>query len=127
MIRRLLLAGVLAVCSLSVQFGFVGDIDAQWASNPSRDLFGENMGDFIMIQWSGHQGAALYNMYGSTSPDGPWTLLLSTPDMRGGAKVDRTPDARLMDLCYKVEATNASGAVIRVYQPICVPKYRGKE
>ena len=123
--RQILLAVVFAFCFLSGQFGLVGVSVAQWASNPSRDLFGENMGDFIMIQWSGHQGAALYHMYGSTSQDGPWTLLLSTPDMRGGAKVDRTPDARLMDLCYKVEATDASGAVIRVYQPICVPKYTG--
>jgi hypothetical protein len=47
--------------------------------------------------------------------------------MKGGAKVDRTPEARLKDLCYRVEATDESGAVIRVYQPICVPKYTGKQ
>ena len=43
-----------------------------------------------------------------------------------GAKVDYTPDARLMDVCYRVEATDATGVVIRVYGPICVPKYTGK-
>jgi len=58
MIRRLLSAGVLAVCSLSVQFGFVGVSDAQWASNTAGDLFGDNMGDFIMIQWEAQDGAA---------------------------------------------------------------------
>jgi hypothetical protein len=28
-----------------------------------------------------------------------------------------------MTLCYKVEAQNATGTVIKTYEPICVPKY----
>ncbi|HEX9271073.1 MAG TPA: hypothetical protein VGA01_02545 [Candidatus Binatia bacterium] len=40
-----------------------------------------------------------------------------------GSKIDQTPDARKTDLCYKVEAINTLGQVIRIYQPMCVPKF----
>jgi len=123
--KRFLLAVSLATCFLSVQLGFVRHGDAQWSSNSARDLFGENMGDSITIQWTTQEGAAQYFVYQSTSSAGPWTVSFSVSDMRGGAKVIYTPDARLMDLCYKVEATDATGAVIKVYEPICVPKYAG--
>ena len=40
-----------------------------------------------------------------------------------GPKIDDTPEARLMDLCYKVEAINELGRAIRIYEPMCVPKF----
>jgi hypothetical protein len=123
--RQILSAFVFVLCFMSAQFGFVPLSDAQSAINPQKDLFGENMGDFIMMQWSAQNGAAEYFVYTSTSSEGPWALLFGVSDMSGGAKVHRTPEARLVDLCYKVEATDATGVVIRAYQPICVPKYTG--
>jgi hypothetical protein len=97
--------------------------NAQWASNASRDLFGENLGDFIILQWTGENAAADYVVYEADSRNGPWIVSFSVADMRGGAKVVRTPDARVKDLCFKVEATDATKKVIRIYQPICVPKF----
>ena len=123
--KHLLSLIALMFAFVSIQIGFALTASAQWASNASGDLFGENMGNFIMIQWEAQYRAARYLMYGATALSGPWTLLLTTPDMKGGAKIDQTPDARLVDLCYKVEATVENGTVIRVYQPICVPKYAG--
>jgi hypothetical protein len=96
---------------------------AQWASNTSKDLFGDNEGDYIVLQWDDADGAAQYYVYTSTSLTGPWTLSFSLGDNLGGAKVDYTPDARLRDVCYKLEATDANGAAIKVYEPICVPKF----
>jgi hypothetical protein len=48
----------------------------------------------------------------------------------GNSKGDLTgsnSDARLMGLCYKVEALNARGKVVRKYEPICVPKFVEKQ
>jgi hypothetical protein len=89
-------------------------------------LFGENMGDFIILQWSLNDSATEYFVYRSTSPNGPseQTGMFSQGAARtGGAKVHETPDARLMDLCFKVEAIDAKGLVIEFYEPICVPKF----
>ncbi len=41
--------------------------------------------------------------------------------------MDVTPDARLKDLCYKVEAIDVKGNVIRRYEPVCVPKFVGRK
>lgn len=44
-----------------------------------------------------------------------------------GSKIDDTPLVRLADICYKVEAVDANGLVIRTYQPMCVPKFVQKQ
>ncbi len=96
------------------------------ARNAQGDLYGENLGDQIVLDWDLHDGATGYLLYRSTSLAGPWEQrgsIRESAARTGGARVDVTPDARLMDLCYKVEAINPVGHVIRVYQPICVPKF----
>jgi hypothetical protein len=97
-----------------------------WASNAQRTLYGENAGDFIILQWTLNDDAAEYRTYRSMSLAGPWEQVLRTSQgaaATGGAKVDDTPDGRLMDLCYKVEAIDFKGLVIEFYEPICVPKF----
>ena len=101
--------------------------EAQVAMNPQGDLLGENMGDNIAFNWADEDGAVQYIVYKSLSITGPWQELGRTADVGiGGAKVDVTPDARLKDLCYKIEAIDAKGNVIRKYEPMCVPKFAGK-
>jgi hypothetical protein len=119
-----LLLGVLFVGALS--FLTPTHSHAQAARNPQKTLYGENMGDFIILQWVLNDNATEYFVYRSTSANGPWnqTGRFSQGAARtGGAKVDYTPDARLMDLCYKVEAIDAGGLVVEYYDPICVPKF----
>jgi hypothetical protein len=99
---------------------------AQGASNAADDLTGENMGGAIYLWWSEEPAATQYVLYRSTSQNGPWQQLGtidSDISLTGGPKVDRTADARLMTLCYKLEALDAAGRVVRTYQPMCVPKY----
>ena len=96
------------------------------ARNARGDLWGENQGDQIVFNWAYHTGASEYIVYRAMSVTGPWQELGRMSDAvarTSGAKIDDTPDARLMDLCYKVEAIDASGQVIRIYQPMCVPKF----
>jgi hypothetical protein len=98
----------------------------QGASNAQGTLYGENAGDFIILQWDLNDDAAEYHTYRSRSLAGPWEQVLRTSQgaaRTSGAKVDYTPDARLMDLCYKVEAIDSKGLVIEFYEPICVPKF----
>ena len=106
---------------------FKNDRNAQAATNPKRTLYGENMGDFIVLQWDLNDSAAEYFVYRSTSLNGPWQQtgrFSQGAASIGGAKVHETPDARLMDLCFKVEAIDASGRVIESYEPICVSRFR---
>lgn len=96
-----------------------------WASNAQRTLYGENMGDSIILDWDLNDVAAEYFVYRATSLNGPWVQVLRTSQSAastGGAKEDLTPDARLMDLCYKVEVIDTNGLVIETYEAICVPK-----
>jgi hypothetical protein len=98
----------------------------QSATNAKGTLYGENMGDFIVLQWALNDFAAEYFVYRSTSASGTWEQLGRMSDAvarTSGSKIDETPDARKMDLCYKVEAINTLGQVIRTYQPMCVPKF----
>ena len=98
----------------------------QWVSNAQGTLYGENAGDFIILQWTLNDDAVEYRTYRSRSLAGPWEQVLKTSQAAaatGGAKVDDTPDARLMDLCYKVEAVDSKGLVIEFYEPICVYKF----
>jgi hypothetical protein len=68
--------------------------ETQWASNAQGTLFGENMGDFIILQWDLNDNAAEYFVYRSTSLNAPWeqTGRFSQGAARtGGAKVHETP------------------------------------
>jgi hypothetical protein len=101
-------------------------VPTQSATNSKGTLYGENAGDFIILQWSLNDSATEYFVYLSTSLSGPWeqTGRFSQGAARtGGAKVHETPDAKLMDLCFKVEAIDSKGLVIEFYEPICVPKF----
>jgi hypothetical protein len=116
------------LCLLSLELRFVPAAHAQWATNTSHDLFGENWGDFILLQFDPTDSATWYEGYVGYSSTGPWSLLFEDDDpQQGGAKVHMTPEARTTDLCYKVEAQDAAGAVIKTYEPICVPKYAEKK
>jgi hypothetical protein len=101
-------------------------VDAQSAANAAGDLWAENKGHAIWLWWENQSGTTEYIMYRSTSSNGPWQVLGGVDEeaaRTGGAKVDETPDAALMDLCYKVEAVDVSSKVIRTYQPMCVPQF----
>jgi hypothetical protein len=98
----------------------------QSATNAKGTLYGENMGDYIILQWALNDSATEYFVYRSTSLNGPWEQtgrFSQGAASTGGAKVHETPDARLMDLCFKVEAIDGTGLVIEFYEPICVPKF----
>jgi hypothetical protein len=99
---------------------------AQFAQNPQGTLYGENLGDSIVLRWDIADNAAEYIVWRSTSLNGPWQVNGRFPQSAvktGGATVEYTDDARLMDLCYKVEALDTAGVVIELYEPICVPKF----
>jgi hypothetical protein len=98
----------------------------QSATNAKGTLYGENTGDFIILQWDLNDSATEYFVYRSTSLNGPWEQVgrfSQSAASTGGAKVDDTPDARLMNLCYKAEAVDSKGLVVEFYEPICVPKF----
>jgi hypothetical protein len=96
----------------------------QMGQNAGRDLWGYNRGDFIVFQFEAQEGTAHYVVYRSSSPTGPWEeVAYIRGDSSRSSKVDVTPDARLMDLCYRVDALDASELVLRVYEPMCVPKF----
>jgi hypothetical protein len=98
----------------------------QWASNAQGTLYGENLGESIILRWAFKDSATEYIVYRATSLTGPWEVngRVSQAAVRsGGATEELTSDARSMDLCYKVEAVNAKGLVIEFYEPICVPKF----
>jgi hypothetical protein len=120
--------GALILCLIIFTFVFVSPGTAQVGNNARNDLRGDNMGDFVALWWSDERTSTTYVMYRSTSQTGPWQeigRIESDVSRTSGAKVDYTPDARLMTLCYKVEALDSSGAVIRTYQPACIPAFAG--
>ena len=95
--------------------------------NKDNDLWGNNMKDQIVLWWSRDDRAAEYVFSRSTSLEGPWAEIFRlgiAAARKSGAAVDITPDAMLMDLCYKIEAIDGTGKVIRRYEPICVPKWQ---
>jgi hypothetical protein len=118
----------LLLCLLTFPLFAAKPSRAQGAQNGPRDLSGANMGDFIALTWAHERTSTTYVMYRSSSQTGPWQeigRIESDVSRTSGAKVDYTPDARLMTLCYKVEALDSSGAVIRSYQPACIPAFAG--
>jgi hypothetical protein len=110
---------------LSIQLSFIALVRGG-VINPQGDLWGENEGDQIVFNWVYQDGTTKYIIYRSLSVNGPWEVLDEIDDVAArtsGSKEDVTPDARLKDLCYKVEAVDAKGNVTRRSEPICVPKF----
>ncbi len=93
-------------------------------SNEAVDLSGGNMKDQVHLTWGYAEGAIDYVIYKAYSVDGPWIKLGNVPLTNA---VDITPEAQTKDLCYKIEALDSKGKVIRVYEPICVPKWQKEE
>jgi hypothetical protein len=97
------------ICFSIVQVSLVAVSDAQWATNPEGDLFGENLGNSIILQWNVNDKATEYIVYRSTSINGPWEVNGRFPQSVAGRVTEEiTPDAHLIDLCYKVEATDTT-------------------
>ncbi len=109
------------LCFITVQVS-----QAQSAENAQGTLYGENREDHILLQFDTNDSATEYFVYRSTSLTGPWQVsghFTQGQATTGSGAIEFTPDARLKDLCYKVEALNATGLVIEFYEPICVPKF----
>jgi len=92
-------------------------------SNQKADLSGYNSGDGIDLWWSDDDRAAEYIVYRGPSIDGPWEEIFRRIGRESSKGVDLTTEARLRDLCYRIEAVDAKGKVVRRYEPICVPKF----
>jgi len=90
-------------------------------SNKNVDLTGTNMRNRIYLVWDYEKKAHEYIIYFAYSIDGPWKMIGGAPSV---SAIDGTFEAQTRDLCYKVEAWDIKGEPIRVYEPICVPKWR---
>ncbi|MFA4917115.1 MAG: hypothetical protein WC560_10650 [Syntrophales bacterium] len=95
--------------------------------NKNYDLRSLNMKDQIVLWWSSEERASRYVIYKAYSIDGPWTEWGSGYAGEPMNEVDITSEAETRDLCYKIEALDSSGKVIRRYEPICVPKWQTEE
>jgi len=87
-------------------------------TNRKRDFSGLNNGDFVALWWEQDKRASEYVISRAFASDGPWEELARVPLSSG---TDFTSEAKLKQLCYRIEALNASGNVIRSYEPICIP------
>ena len=95
-------------------------------SNSANDLRGNNNLEAIGLTWTPDEQAAEYALFRSDSINGPFVEIgrvPAGPDRRTNAE-DITADALTKTLCYKIEARDASGETIRIYEPICVPKWQ---
>ena len=95
--------------------------------NTKGDLTGLNMEDQIGLWWVPEESASEYVVYKAYSIDGPWIKWLQFGNTPPYNIVDITPEAQTQDLCYKIEALDSNGKVIRRYEPICIPKWQKEE
>src|SRR5881409_3040741 len=82
------------LCFINVEVG-----EAQWASNAKGTLYGENLGDSIILRWDLNDSATEYIVYRSTSLTGPWEVngrFSQAAASTGGPTEELTPDARLV-------------------------------
>lgn len=93
-------------------------------SNLANDLVGNNNLEGIGLGWDRDDRAAGYVLFRSESISGPFVDLGSVGSARSTNASDFTPDAQTKTLCYKIEARDSSGKTIRVYEPVCVPKWQ---
>jgi hypothetical protein len=95
------------------------------AQNAKGDLTGENWIERIILLWHAQDGAITYLIYRASSVKAPWVEVAKKDeiDVRSfGGYEDITDLALTNDLCYKVEAVNEVGQLVRVYESVCVPK-----
>ncbi|MBI2451142.1 MAG: hypothetical protein HYV52_02265 [Parcubacteria group bacterium] len=95
-------------------------------ANSANDLVGNNNLESIGLIWDREEGAVEYVIFRSDFISGPFVEFRR---IRAGIEIranteDITPDARTKTLCYKIEARDIAGKIIRIYEPICVPKWQ---
>jgi len=95
--------------------------------NKNNDFRGLNMKDQIVLWWTYDDSASEYVIYRAYSKDGPWAEWEHSLATQPKNTVDITPEAQTTDLCYKIEALDSNGKVIKRYEPICVPKWQTEE
>lgn len=99
-------------------------------NNRKMDLSGINDGPpyGIRLYWERDDRAESYIFYRAYSIDGPWEMIYSIgKGYWTGAAVDGTPYLTERDHCYKIEAVDKNGKVIRKYEPVCIPRYQTEE
>ena len=89
-------------------------------TNRNKDLSGLNNGDFNALWWEKDERASEYAFFRGPTSDGPWEEVAKVSLPSG---VDFTSEARLRQLCYRVEALDANGGVILRYDPVCLTCY----
>jgi len=94
-------------------------------SNSKNDLLGSNDLESIGLWWDREERATEYVLFRSESINGPFVEIGTLPAglQRRTNATDFTPDALIKTLCYKIEALDDKGTVIRVYEPVCIPKF----
>jgi hypothetical protein len=94
--------------------------------NSQGDLTAENLRERIIVSWPAQDGATSYIIYRATSMSAPWAEMAKKDEKDVTAFAgyeDVTELAQTNDLCYKVEAINEVGQLVRVYESVCVPKF----
>jgi hypothetical protein len=91
-------------------------------NNAKADFVGTNIGDSIYFSWSPADRVKEYVRFRAYSVDGPWEEEGHIPGSLTNG-VDITLEARQKTLCYRLEAQDDKGSVIKSYEPICIPKY----
>jgi len=105
-------------------------------SNTDGDLNATNMGDYLQIGWGGLPvGTAKIVLSRAPNKDGSWTAVLidEFPDdlTSSGSIVYSSRSTELMpldtahDYFYKLEAFSSTGALLKSYSPVFVPKFAG--
>lgn len=95
-------------------------------SNSANDLAGSNNLESIGLWWDRDEHTTEYILFRSDVISGPFAEIGRVPaglDRRTNAE-DITQDAKVKTLCYKIEARDAAGKTVRIYEPICIPKWK---
>ena len=95
-------------------------------SNAQSDLVGSNLLESIDLNWDTDDRAVEYRIFRAYAVDGPFVdigQLLAKANRNANAE-DFTSEAQIKTLCYKIEARNAQGKTIRIYEPICIPPWQ---
>ena len=61
-----------------------------------------------------------YSLFRAATNSGPWQVLFTIPLAKG---VDYGPFGTSSTFCYRVEALDVSGHIIRNYNAVCVPEH----
>ena len=109
-------------------------------SNADSSLSGLNMGESVVLWFDPQPGAALYVLSAAASPDGPWQEIqhldgASLPPGKNPSTVDfgastdtgqpraDNDDFRGATTYYRMQALDATSAVVKDYAAIAVPPY----